>query len=30
MELGPDDEIDGGNVLPGFRVKVGALFDADA
>jgi Uma2 family endonuclease len=30
IELGPDDEIGGGDVLPGFRVKVGALFDTDA
>ena len=25
-ELGPDDELDGGDVLPGFRVRVGDLF----
>ena len=25
-ELGPDDELDGGNVLPGFRVRVSELF----
>ena len=24
-ELGPDDEIDGGDVLPGFRVRVSEL-----
>lgn len=27
-ELGPDDELDGGDVLPGFRVQVGELFAA--
>lgn len=26
-ELGPDDELDGGDVLPGFRVRVGDLFE---
>jgi Uma2 family endonuclease len=26
-ELGPDDELDGGDVLSGFRVRVGDLFD---
>jgi len=26
-ELGPDDELDGGDVLPGFRVRVAALFE---
>ena len=26
-ELGPDDALDGGNVLPGFSVRVGDLFD---
>lgn len=26
-ELGPEDELDGGDVLPGFRVRVGDLFD---
>ena len=25
-ELGPDDELDGGEVLPGFRVRVADLF----
>jgi Uma2 family endonuclease len=25
-ELGPEDELDGGDVLPGFRVRVGELF----
>ena len=25
-ELGPDDELDGGDVLPGFRVRAGELF----
>ena len=27
-ELGPDDELDGGDVLPGFRVRVAELFEA--
>jgi Uma2 family endonuclease len=27
VELGPDDELEGGDVLPGFRVIVGDLFD---
>ena len=27
-ELGPDDELDGGDVLPGVRVRVGELFAA--
>ncbi len=26
-ELGPEDELDGGQVLPGFRVRVSELFD---
>jgi Uma2 family endonuclease len=26
-ELGPDDELDGGEVLPGFRVRVSELFN---
>ena len=26
-ELGPDEELDGGAVLPGFRVRVGELFE---
>jgi Uma2 family endonuclease len=26
-ELGPDDELDGGDVLPGFHVRVGELFE---
>ena len=26
VELGPDDELDGGDVVPGFRVRVGDLF----
>lgn len=26
-EYGPDDELDGGEVLPGFQVRVAALFD---
>lgn len=26
-ELGPDDELGGGDVLPGFRVRVGDLFE---
>lgn len=26
-EMGPDDELDGGEVLPGFKVRVGSLFD---
>ena len=30
IELGPDDEVDGGKVLPGFRVRVGELFDIDS
>jgi hypothetical protein len=25
-ELGPDDELDGGEVLPGYRVRVANLF----
>jgi Uma2 family endonuclease len=25
--LGPDDELDGENVIPGFRVKISALFE---
>lgn len=29
-ELGEDDELDGGGVLPGFRVRVGDLFGATA
>lgn len=28
-ELSPDDELDGGNVLPGSRVRVGELFEID-
>ncbi len=27
-ELGPDDELDGGDVLPGFSARVGDLFEA--
>lgn len=27
-ELGPDDELDGGDVLPGFRTRAGELFAA--
>jgi Uma2 family endonuclease len=27
-ELGPDDELDGGDILPGFRVGVAALFES--
>jgi Uma2 family endonuclease len=27
VELGPDDELEGGDVLPGFRVRVADLFD---
>ncbi len=30
VTLGPDDEVDGGDVLPGFRVRVRDLFDIDA
>lgn len=26
-ELGPEDELDGGDLLPGFRVRVAALFE---
>lgn len=26
LELGPDDELDGGDVLPGFRVRIADLF----
>jgi Uma2 family endonuclease len=26
-ELGPDDTLDGGDVLPGFSVRVGELFE---
>lgn len=26
-DLGPDEELDGGDVLPGFRVRVAALFE---
>ena len=29
-ELGPDDELDGGEVLPGFRVRVADLFEIGA
>jgi Uma2 family endonuclease len=29
VELGPGDELDGGDVLPGFRVRVGDLFEVD-
>jgi len=29
VELGPDDELDGGDVLPGFRVRVSDLFEID-
>ncbi len=28
-ELGPNDELNGGDVLPGFRVRVGDLFNID-
>jgi len=28
-EFGPDDELDGGDLLPGFRVRVGDLFDLE-
>jgi Uma2 family endonuclease len=28
-ELGPDGDLDGGDVLPGFRVRVGDLFEID-
>lgn len=28
-ELGPDDELTGGDILPGFRARVGGLFDID-
>lgn len=28
-ELGPDDDLDGDDVLPGFRVRVGTLFGGD-
>jgi Uma2 family endonuclease len=28
-ELGPDEELDGGEVLPGFRVRVANLFEVD-
>jgi Uma2 family endonuclease len=28
-ELGPNRDLDGGNVLPGFRVRVGDLFNVD-
>lgn len=29
MELGPDDTLDGGDVLPGFSVRVADLFDIE-
>jgi Uma2 family endonuclease len=29
QDLGSDDELDGGDVLPGFRVRVADLFDID-
>lgn len=28
-DVGPDDELDGGDLLPGFRVRVGDLFDLE-
>jgi hypothetical protein len=28
-EIGPDAHLDGGDVLPGFSVLVGELFDVD-
>ena len=28
-ELGPNDELNGGDVLPGFRIRVGDLFNID-